>query len=175
MAEWREALEVAKVARELIEKHHTHLAEARILYLFREGKWSSQDRTTWGKAYKVSERDKFIHEYDFLLVINDEVWQSLDAPSRTALVDHELAHCGQKLNGNWYIIGHDLEDFAAVVRRNGLWNENVKRYLRAAENKDDTAQPKLNFYPDGEEEEANEAETVKAQAQNEEIKSWLAS
>lgn len=154
MAEWRRAPEVEEIARQLIGKYHTHLAEARILYLFREGKWSSQDRTTWGKAVKVSDRDRYIHGYDFLVIINEEVWHELDEPAREALVDHELSHCGQKENGTWCVWGHDLEDFAAVVRRHGLWNENVRRYLKAAERRKDNEDPKQPRLFDGWDEHA---------------------
>lgn len=141
MAEWTEAPEVAEVASKLIDEYHSHLVEAKIAYLFREGPWSSQDRTTWGKAYKVSGRDNFLTGYDFYLVINREVWHALDEASRTALIDHELMHCSRgddDKNGNpvWSMRGHGLEDFNAVVRRHGMWNEAVKRYLAAAEKRD---------------------------------------
>jgi len=136
MADWTKAPEVAEVASKLIGRHHGHLAEARIVYLFREGNWSSKDRTTWGMAQKVSDRDKFLTGYDFYLIINYDVWKALDQSTREALVDHELSHCGQNESGSWVIWGHDIEDFAAIVRRHGLWNESVKLYLAAAEGRD---------------------------------------
>jgi hypothetical protein len=96
----------------------------------------------------------------------------LDQPTRRALVDHELTHCGQKVNGGWYVVGHDLEDFAAVVRRHGLWNENVKMYLRAAEKRDDTAQPRLDFGVDEGAEAKNDQ--VAKDMEDEKVSPWLA-
>jgi hypothetical protein len=142
MAEWYEAPDVEALAKQLIEKYHRHLRPARIKYLYREGKWSSNKRTTWAKAYKVSERDNFLHGYDFLIVVNREVWFTLDQKAREALIDHELSHCGISDNG-WCIWGHDLEDFAAVVRRHGAWSEDVRRYLEAAERREQDDGPRL--------------------------------
>ncbi|MCL6479322.1 MAG: hypothetical protein K6T65_13095 [Peptococcaceae bacterium] len=148
MAEWIKAPEVERLAKQLINECHSHLTEANIMYLFRDGPWSSQDRTTWGKAVKVSGRDKFIHEYDFLIIINKEIWTILTEDQRKALVDHELMHCylsdyDKEGNPVWSIRGHDLEDFAAVVRRHGMWNDAVKRYLKAAERREDESQQRL--------------------------------
>ena len=136
MAEWMDAPVVEALAKQLIAKYHSHLAAAKIKYLFREGKWSSQDKTTWAKAYKVSERDNFLTGYDFYVIVNFGVWNELDRESREALIDHELSHCDQKEDGGWCIRGHDVEDFAAIVRRHGLWNESVRMYLRAAEKRE---------------------------------------
>ena len=143
MAEWMEAPAVEELAKQLIEKYHGHLAHAKIKYLFRQGKWSSQDKTTWAKAYKVSERDNFLTGYDFYVIVNLDVWNELGQESRTALIDHELSHCGQNEKYEWCIWGHDVEDFAAVVRRHGLWNEDVKKYLQAAESYGEADQIKL--------------------------------
>ncbi|MEW6171871.1 MAG: putative metallopeptidase [Bacillota bacterium] len=133
MADWRDAPAVELLAKGLIQEYHQHLVLAKIKYLFREGPWSSQKKETWAKAYKVSDRDKFLHGYDFLVVINDDVWKELDLSARIALVDHELAHCGVGENG-WCVWPHDVEDFIAVVSRHGAWMETVKQYLKAAEN-----------------------------------------
>ena len=138
---WEAAPEVEKIAIQCIGDHHSHLVEANIKYLFRRGKWSSQDRETWGKAYKASDRDKFLSGYDFILAINITVWSQLKGDQRIALVDHELSHCSRgdddkAGNPMWYIRGHDLEDFVPVVRRYGPWNEDARRYLAAAEKKE---------------------------------------
>ena len=49
---------------------HSHLAEARIRYLFRDGKWNSKGRTVFGKAKLASEDVRFLGEYDFVIMIN---------------------------------------------------------------------------------------------------------
>jgi len=139
LIEFDDAYEVEMIARKCIGKHHGHLVEARIKYLFREGPWSSKDRTTWGRALKVTARERHLTDYDFCVVINSKVWRLLEQHQKTALIDHELSHCGRKADddkdGNpiWYEVSHDIEDFAAAVRRHGLWSEDVRKIARAIE------------------------------------------
>ncbi|MDQ7790437.1 MAG: putative metallopeptidase, partial [Clostridia bacterium] len=82
-----EAPEVAEIARDLLNEHHGHLAEARICYLFRLGTWVSKGDVVLGKAYKVSDRDKYLHGYDFLIIVNKDYWPALTEDQRVALVD----------------------------------------------------------------------------------------
>lgn len=133
MADFELAPDVEIVAQKVIAEHHKSLAELKIAYLFREGNWSSQNRETWAKIFKVSDRDKLLNNYDYILVVNVEVWWRIDAPIREALIDHELSHIGMDDNGAWKMFGHDLEDFVAVVRRRGPWTEEARLYLKAAE------------------------------------------
>lgn len=133
MASFKFSADIEKVAFEVIKKYHPALAQLRIAYLVRYGSWSSKGRDTWAKVFKASDRDRLLHKYDYVLVVNAEVWAALDGPTREALIDHELSHIGMDENGQWKMFGHDLEDFIAVVRRRGAWMEEARRYLEAAE------------------------------------------
>lgn len=132
-----EAPEVERVAIELMPEYHDHLVEAKIAYLFRSGTWTSKGQAVGGKAYKASERDRVLHGCDLLVVINSEVWNALDPDRRRALVDHELSHFlrdeDEQGNPIWQVVGHDVEDFAAVIKRHGLWNEGLELMDRAVE------------------------------------------
>lgn len=91
-AAFLDAPQIEEIASKILGNHHTHLAGARIKYIFREGAWSKG-----GMACKVNSRDKYLHGYDFLIIINKEFYDALDAVSKKALIDHELSHCG--MNG----------------------------------------------------------------------------
>lgn len=144
MASFEFSADVKEVARKVIAEHHPALAQLKIAYLKRFGAWSSKGRDTWAKLFKASDRDRLLHEYDYVLVVNAGVWAALDGPTREALIDHELSHVGMDKNGNWKLFGHDLEDFIAVVRRRGAWMEEARRYLEAAE-EHKTEQLQFNF------------------------------
>ncbi len=134
MAEWTYAPAVEAMARALIGRHHTRLADVEILYLFREGPWKSHDKDTWAKTSKVSERDNFITGNDVLLVVNKDVWEALKPEQQEALIDHELTHITiDPDDGKIGFAAHDLEEFSSIVRRHGAWQEDVSRFLRAAE------------------------------------------
>jgi hypothetical protein len=128
---YRFAAEVEEIARRLIAEHHPHLASAKIAYLMADKLPPVKGRPRGGAAAKATERERLLHGYDFVITINREVWLDLTPEQREALVDHELSHCGVTADGSWTIWPHDLEEFAAVVKRHGLWSEGVRAFGKA--------------------------------------------
>ena len=121
---------------DIISKHRQDLAEARIITMFRNGDWTSQRQTVWGKVDKVNDKTKALlgenEECDFIITINRDIWEMLNEDERMALIDHELGHCW--VAGTEYkIAGHDIEDFHDVIRRHGRWNKAVERTIKAHE------------------------------------------
>lgn len=123
------------MATELINDHHSHLAEAKIGYFFRSGTWTSNKREVWGKAQTVTGLMKHVTGLDFIITINQDIWVCLNDAQQRALVDHELQHCCKDEDKNgypvWYTQGHDFEDFAAIIRRHGLWTEGLASITKA--------------------------------------------
>ena len=89
--------------------------------------------------------------HDFLIVIDVGEWVELNQAQRHALVDHELSHCalfvadsegGRKtwrlydprldslgdpnLERRWGLRGHDVEEFAEVLKRHGWWKPDAR-------------------------------------------------
>ncbi|WP_371380876.1 putative metallopeptidase [Sporomusa aerivorans] len=131
-AEFYDASEdLEALARDIIEEYHGHLVEANIKYLFRTGNWEVKKRDTWGQAKKVGKEVNFLTGHDFIVTIHRDVWEQLKAEDKRALLDHELQHCsaGTDDAGNkvWYIQGHDVEDFHAIIRRHGLWSPALRK------------------------------------------------
>lgn len=130
------APEVEELAAKLINDHHSHLAEARIKYLFRNGKWQSKGKSTLGKAKLAAEDARFLGQYDFIIMISTDAWNSAVPAYREALVDHELQHldCAEDKAGNkkWSIQDHDVQEFVSVVRRHGLWEVDLQKLIIAA-------------------------------------------
>lgn len=120
---------VEAIAHRLIEAHHPHLRDVRIEYLWRSRHAQSKGRIVLGKARKVTglnaylSRPKDDEESDYFVIeIAADVWTALSSAQQEALVDHELAHCKvDEEEGALYLVGHDLEDFVAVVARHGAW------------------------------------------------------
>jgi hypothetical protein len=131
-AEFYDASEdLESLARDIIQEHHSHLVEANIKYLFRTGAWEAKKRDTWGQAKKVGKEVNFLTGYDFIVTIHRDVWEQLSPEHKQALLDHELQHCsaGTDDAGNkvWYIQGHDVEDFHAIIRRHGFWSPALRK------------------------------------------------
>ena len=128
--------EVALLAARIIDQWHSHLGEARIKYLFRNGKWSKKGNTTLGMARLASDDTRFIGQYEFVVIINLEAWNNASQEARIALLDHELSHCSceEDKSGNkrWSIIDHDVKEFVGIVSRHGIWADDLKRLMSAA-------------------------------------------
>jgi len=128
------AHDAERLAQPIIERHHPSLRGARILYCFTTAKRTRNGRTVYATAQKLSPVDRFLtadtedsdEGADFLILIGAEEWESLDTAQKKALVDHELSHCVRDEEGNASIVGHDLEEFRAIVERHGLWSPDAR-------------------------------------------------
>lgn len=133
---------VGAIARELIVKHHEHLAGEDVRYVFRSEHAKDAGKAVLGKARKISGLNAFLTTGEddsdyFVIELAADIWAGLGAKERRALLDHELSHCRIKYAGDTgeptlYIAPHDLEEFNDVVERHGLWRRDVKEFLDAA-------------------------------------------
>lgn len=81
----------------------------------------------------------------FLVVLDAGYWAECGARNREILVFHELTHCQQKrdrygdlrfdMDGNpvYGLRAHDVEEFTSVVRRYGVWNDELREFIAAAQ------------------------------------------
>jgi predicted metallopeptidase len=157
-ANYRPAPEVKEIAEDLIQKYHQHLLDfsVKLEYVFVDKTPKSKGREVWGTCRKVSSLNAFLaNEQEgtdpfFVIVISEPVWDILPPNSKAALVDHELCHAwaeaSQKedTDGSEDVVKlsiqpHDLEEFSCIVRRHGLWREDVETFVKAAEHKNEPA------------------------------------
>jgi len=124
--------EILSIAWDLINRHHDHLREARIGFIFRDEAQQSKGRTVfvsvrkpplWLEAFDAS------FEYDFIIEIAENIYAELKGERREALIDYALCHCGMGKNG-WVIIAPDIEGYKGNVDRYGFWNSEL---LKAAD------------------------------------------
>ena len=153
---------VETIANECIKRWHPDLYGAQIRYVFRSKAVKNRGRHVLGKARKVTNLAAYLAlggmeepEPDeppspfFVIEIAYDTWELLTHDQRLALVDHELCHCvideDTERRDNLGLRGHDLEEFAAVVQRHGLWKPDVKYFaqvLRERELQEESAQEK---------------------------------
>lgn len=148
---YRPAPAVARVAADLIATHHDHLDGVRIEYVFRSETAKTNGKAIWGKARKITGLNAFLASHDnddelpideetedfFVIEIAEPVWAILGATERTALVDHELCHLTTEEDKDGdlklKLRPHDLEEFVAIVRRHGLWRDDVENFAAAVQ------------------------------------------
>lgn len=145
-ATYRQATSVQRLAGELIAGHHQELVDVHIEYVFRSEPAKENGKEKWGTARKISGLHAYLAgdttegaEVDdfFVIEIAEPIWAVLDEHQRRALVDHELMHCTTAIDEKTGELKlkmrpHDLEEFAGIVRRYGLWRDDVEWFLKAA-------------------------------------------
>lgn len=130
--------EVKKVAERIIPQFHAHLNGVRIDYVFIDKAPKVKGKEVAGRARKVSGLNAFLAcKYEmpeaedfFVIEIAVPFWERYTAEQRIALIDHELCHCEIDEDGNLTMRGHDLEEFAEIVKRHGLWDNDVETFAK---------------------------------------------
>lgn len=141
--EWREDKDLSAICRKLVDDHHGHLIGYPLRIVFRSKSRRLRGSLTYGTAEIVSGRFAFFVMTEdekgmdgqdkgskmFWIEIAEDLWEELSPNQRLALVDHELMHCviEEDEEGTPYmdIRPHDIEEFADIVRRHGLWDEGL--------------------------------------------------
>lgn len=144
--EYAAAGEVKQLAQSVIDKWHPHLSGISIEYVFALEEIKNKGKLVLGRARKMSGLNSFLRSSDdeqfFVIEIWADGWRSMDQTARVALLDHELSHCKMEVKEGelrLFTVGHDLEEFNAVVERHGLWAPDVVLFANSINN----AQPSL--------------------------------
>lgn len=135
-----------KLLAEVRNRWHGELSEARIALAWRLALKPDKDgHLVLGKCVKISDLQKEMADWDFVIVLNKEVWNSIEftKEKRIALLDHELchaAHAEDTTTGElkyderdrpvFRVRKHDLEEFNAVVKRHGLYKRDLEAFAQ---------------------------------------------
>jgi hypothetical protein len=142
---WWRATEARDIADGLISEFHEHLLQETILYVYRSKHTESKGRQRWASVRLIGGLTAYLaqaHELDqlpgvrppapeaqsfYLMEIAWDIWLKLKSSQRIALIDHELSHISPA-----GLVGHDIEEFAAVVSRHGAWKPDLSDFLEAS-------------------------------------------
>lgn len=132
--------------KEVRSKWHPELREANIALAWRKSLKPDVDgHLMLGKCVKASDLQRELIEYDFVILINKEVWndEEFTREKKTALLDHELCHAEPALDKEyrqkrdekdrqvWRVRKHDIEEFKAVVERHGCYKADLEKFAEA--------------------------------------------
>jgi hypothetical protein len=179
--EYSEAVEAREIGIAWIGsvEAHTHLRDASIGYIFHDEEITNGGKVEWASAGlgimrgpSAKHWGRFIewtifrmigYQPDFIILIDRNIWNGLDAAQKVALIDHELCHCQQatdafggprfnQITGRpiWRIAAHDIEEFHGVIERNGIWNDDVAETARVIVDSLSSKEPKIGHQLAGE-------------------------
>jgi hypothetical protein len=147
LGEKKKVVQPYRIMEELVKAHHEHLVGAKIALAWRFGWKEDKDgRLRLGQCRKVSDLDRDLHGYDFVILLNQEAWNAADfsEADMRALIDHELCHAevardkhgGIKVDEQgrtiWRVRGHDIEEFIEIRARHGDWTATREAYAKVA-------------------------------------------
>jgi hypothetical protein len=125
---------VETIAAELIPNFHPELATARFKYVFVDKASQKSGKPVLGKVRRITGLLDFLIETDFVMEVALDTWNPLHDSQRKALVDHLLESCtGEEDTNNggamkWSVREPDVQEFAAILRRHGAWNEELAAF-----------------------------------------------
>ena len=122
---------------------HLELQEASIAIAWRKRLTPDKDnRLVLGKCVKASDLQRELAEYDFIILLNQEVWEDSEftGEKRMALMDHELCHAAASYDDDgvikedergrpvWRTRRHDIEEFEEIIARHGCYKKDLERF-----------------------------------------------
>jgi Putative phage metallopeptidase len=140
-----EIREPYRIMEELIPKYHDHLAEAKIALAWNlSWKADVDGHLKLGQCMKVPLVHNELHEFDFIIQLNQQVWNTAEFTERhrIALIDHELCHADVVIDDNddmkrdargkivYRLRKHDVEEFGEIIHRNGIWKSDLEAFAK---------------------------------------------
>ena len=130
-------------------KWHAHLADAKIVLAWKDDWQPDADgRVILGRCVKVTDRDKLLHGYDFIILLNRDAVTSTDPKmtedQKRALLDHEHCHAEVKRDQEDNVVKdaegqikyrtrkHSIEEFHEIVERHGFYKSDIESFVRTA-------------------------------------------
>lgn len=135
-----------KLLNKIQGKFHRDLDDAKIALAWRKAlKPDIDGRLVLGRCVKASDLQRELVKWDFVILLNKEVWDLEDFPTdkKEALIDHELCHAAVALDADgepkidekgrqvWRTRKHDIEEFGDVVERHGLYKRDLERFAES--------------------------------------------
>jgi hypothetical protein len=132
---------------ELRGEYHDDLEGASIALAWRHGWKADPDgRVILGQMKKAADLDRQLHDFDFILLLNFEVWSHVEfsEAQKRALLDHELCHGARALDADreprytpdgravYRIRKHTIEEFHEIVERHGQWKGDIQTFVERA-------------------------------------------
>jgi hypothetical protein len=135
-----------KYMRKMRKKYHKEIKRAKIALAWRIALKPDRDgHLILGKCCKASDLQRELAVYDFVILLNKEVWNDpkFGKKKKYALIDHELCHVGVILNKHskqkkdergrylFRVRKHDIEEFRSVVKHHGVWKRDLELFAEA--------------------------------------------
>lgn len=136
-----------RIMEQYIEDHHRHLIDATMMIAWRFGwKPDTDGQQTLVQVRKGSDLDRETAGFDFVILLNHEVWNAgtFSEEQMAALIDHALCRCAVSNDANgqpkmdeknrivWRLRKPNIVEFKEVVARHGCYTDDLQEFADAA-------------------------------------------
>jgi hypothetical protein len=136
--DFKDAPDIEAIAEMLRERHNLPVSIT-FAYRWKRKGGKSADKAVLGKCVKLSGPAKHFGRVDFLIWIAADHCREMKMTQDqyVNLVYHELLHADVEIDEETFderpiVRGHDIEEFADVVRAYGLWIDAQRDFVEAA-------------------------------------------
>lgn len=134
MAEYWKADEPRDIAERLLGNHPT-VANADFLFVFKDKATKRNGEPVVGRAYTIPDKYKpgMERDYDFIILIGEDVWRELSPKTKNARMDHLLACCiGEEKESTgemkYKTRKPTVSGFPEVIARHGInWDDQLNK------------------------------------------------
>ena len=160
--------EMQKIADTLIPQYHTHLEnfDVKVKYLFTNKVAKVKGKEVWGQVHKITGRNAYLAKDNsdanpfFTITVPKDIFDALPESKKIALVDHYLCQCWAEVKQakdeadlsqdevddqieadnpvKLSVKPYDVEEFACIIKRHGLWREDVEEAVAKVLHPQDT-------------------------------------
>lgn len=135
-----------RLMKEIRREFHEDTREAKVVLAWMlDTKRDVDGHLCLGKCVRASDLQKELVEFDFVILLNKEVWESKEfvVEKKKALLDHELMHIAEALDKEsepkydskgrklFRMRGHDIEEFTDIIRRHGCYKSDLEKFAEA--------------------------------------------
>ena len=114
----------------------------------------SKGRVVFGTCKLARDMERFLTQeeveygYDFFIIIDKKFWDLADDDDKVRLMRHECRHMTTNDQGDFVLLPHDIEDFAAEIELNvdkPVWAIRMGAIVEAAyeQEKEAAKQPRV--------------------------------
>lgn len=133
-----------KILLEARNKWHKDMYDARVGLAWRKRMKADVDgHVKLGHCSKVGDFHKEYIPYDFVIVLNRDMWDVLEPHQHLAILDHEMCHTSLSLDKEFQrkedekgrtvyrVRKHDIEEFKSVIEHHGLYKSDLENFAKA--------------------------------------------
>ena len=117
----------------LIDRDHPALRRFALALLFKPKCTVRGSRIVRGTAQLATPREQELYGAQAFVTLGYDEWADCTERQREAIIDHQLYHFAVSEDEELVMVGHDVEEFDAVLLKHGSWEEGLARFVETAQ------------------------------------------